>query len=620
MSGNAKFLQKISPPGSRGTRMRETAPQTRVEAPRLTSRSGTGAPSAPDGAGTVQALQRMTGNQAVMRMLDIQRAPGDLREPSNETIRAAAVAGVRTPSTSLPYLDRIQASFGHHSIGDVQAHVGSAAARASQAMNAQAYATGNHVVFGARPDLRTAAHEAAHIVQQRAGVQLAGGVGRVGDRYERHAEAVADAVVAGNSVERLIEPLTTNSGGVKLETQGTTSQPGIQRLKKGDFKGLEAFGLDVGDFTEFSTAAQRLSLYELAVVSSYLRSITDTNLDIQEAINRIDEQKARLRQERPEPTFHYGKLRLSRTGGNATTGVLEKAKNEPQRQIVVRECANTTIKSATDLLVWLVSNPIPASEAPVSFARPALLTATLTRLWNWKREGVEPHEVWHALKVEEQRETEGEQKRDEMKWEEGEWETKVSRHTGFEETVPKKYRRKMPQEAYQVAMFKLKKELSGYKFVGVHATRIESTGALVKHGVSSDRFGKNHGVGKGPGLYIIPTTGDVAKDVKSAAFWDHHFVAVYLPEKYTLIDAKPGEDVETLENDHEEKNHYYRFADEEAVIPPSLLESVKLVSDPADISMADSKYEAEVDNEPPLEFLKSFSNMLSGKAKHHKNK
>jgi hypothetical protein len=47
-------------------------------------------------------------------------------------------------------------------------------------MGAEAFATGNHVAFAGTPDLHTAAHEAAHVVQPRSGVQLTGGAGEVG--------------------------------------------------------------------------------------------------------------------------------------------------------------------------------------------------------------------------------------------------------------------------------------------------------------------------------------------------------------------------------------------------------------------------------------------------------
>lgn len=71
-------------------------------------------------------------------------------------------------------------------------------------MGARAYATGDHVVLGDGADLHTVAHEAAHVVQQRGGVQLKGGVGQEGDVHERHADAVAARVVAGESAADLL--------------------------------------------------------------------------------------------------------------------------------------------------------------------------------------------------------------------------------------------------------------------------------------------------------------------------------------------------------------------------------------------------------------------------------
>jgi len=90
-------------------------------------------------------------------------------------------------STALPHADRIQALFGRHSIAGVDAHIGGPAKQASDALGAHAYATGSSVAFGHAPDLHTAAHEAAHVIQQRAGVHLKGGLGEVGDTHERHA-------------------------------------------------------------------------------------------------------------------------------------------------------------------------------------------------------------------------------------------------------------------------------------------------------------------------------------------------------------------------------------------------------------------------------------------------
>ena len=131
---------------------------------------------------------------------------------SGVDVQAAAADGVAGGGSSLPFLDRIQSSFGHHDVSSVQAHVGGAATAAAQTIGAEAYATGNHVAFGGAPTLETTAHEAAHVVQQRAGVQLKGGVGAAGDVYEQHADAVASLVVQGRSAEGLLDQMSGGGG------------------------------------------------------------------------------------------------------------------------------------------------------------------------------------------------------------------------------------------------------------------------------------------------------------------------------------------------------------------------------------------------------------------------
>ncbi|TMQ12894.1 MAG: DUF4157 domain-containing protein [Deltaproteobacteria bacterium] len=116
----------------------------------------------------------------------------------------------------LPHRDRIQLLFGRHDISGVTAHEGPAASQAARSLGAQAYAHGNAVAFASPPDLHTAAHEAAHVVQQRVGVQLKGGIDRPGDTYERHADAVADAVVAGRSAEPLLDQFSATGQRVAL--------------------------------------------------------------------------------------------------------------------------------------------------------------------------------------------------------------------------------------------------------------------------------------------------------------------------------------------------------------------------------------------------------------------
>lgn len=125
------------------------------------------------------------------------------------------LANARSP---LPHHDRIQSSFGHHDISNVRADVGGAAGQASRRMGALAYASGDRIGFRQSPGLHLAAHEAAHTVQQRSGLKLPGNVGKPGDRYEKHADQVADAVAAGESAEPLLDSVTPVAGNTATAT------------------------------------------------------------------------------------------------------------------------------------------------------------------------------------------------------------------------------------------------------------------------------------------------------------------------------------------------------------------------------------------------------------------
>ena len=200
---------------------------------------------APD---NVRVLQRTVGNRLVARLIAKQRAdqqrkattevsspiqqklhptapPVQREDVSAETMRLAAQTGIQTPPTTLPYAGQIQQSFGRHDVSNIQAHVNEAATESAIVMNAAAYATGSHVVFAGTPDLHTAAHEAAHIVQQQGGVQLAGGIGQVGDVYEQHADAVAKRVVAGQSATDLLDRFAPE----QASSHNTTDNASIQR-------------------------------------------------------------------------------------------------------------------------------------------------------------------------------------------------------------------------------------------------------------------------------------------------------------------------------------------------------------------------------------------------------
>jgi hypothetical protein len=160
--------------------------------------------------------------EAQTQMLSPESAPGD-------AIHDAAKSGTAGGGGAMPHVDTIQEAFGRHDVSGVRAHVGGAAKDASQQMGAEAFAYGQDVAFAGAPDLHTAAHEAAHVVQQRAGVSLYGGVGEVGDAYEQHADAVANAVVSGRSAEGLLDRMAGRGGGgagrAQVQRKPTQKQP-----------------------------------------------------------------------------------------------------------------------------------------------------------------------------------------------------------------------------------------------------------------------------------------------------------------------------------------------------------------------------------------------------------
>lgn len=145
----------------------------------------------------------------------VQAAGGSL----GGDVHAIAASGMRGSGQTLPHREAIQQSFGGHDVSRISAHVGGAAATASKAIGAEAYASSGAVAFKRSPDLHTAAHEAAHVVQQRAGVQLKGGVGQVGDTYERHADAVAERVVAGRSAVQLLDQFAPGGADASIAVQ-----------------------------------------------------------------------------------------------------------------------------------------------------------------------------------------------------------------------------------------------------------------------------------------------------------------------------------------------------------------------------------------------------------------
>ncbi|HWU89117.1 MAG TPA: DUF4157 domain-containing protein, partial [Kofleriaceae bacterium] len=185
-------------------------PGRSVDAPGAPGRASKSAslqgPSTPLASGIVAPSEREPRPENVGALVQFSSSGRDPSAASSTgAIQDTAAKGVEGAGSPLPHLDQIQTSFGRHDVTSVQAHVGAAAASANAQMGSEAYATGSKVAFSGAPSLHTAAHEAAHVVQQRAGIDVADGVGQEGDEHERHADEVADAVVQGKSAEGLLD-------------------------------------------------------------------------------------------------------------------------------------------------------------------------------------------------------------------------------------------------------------------------------------------------------------------------------------------------------------------------------------------------------------------------------
>ena len=160
------------------------------------------------------------------RSVQRKSTPGSANQAAaGQSALDIALYGVGKANERLPYAQQIQAAFGHHDISNIKVASDSAAKSASKALGARAYATGDTIAFAEMPDLHTAAHEAAHVVQQRAGVHLAQNVGRSGDAYEQHADRVADLVVAGKSAQATLDEMAGGSGALAAVQRSEVEDP-----------------------------------------------------------------------------------------------------------------------------------------------------------------------------------------------------------------------------------------------------------------------------------------------------------------------------------------------------------------------------------------------------------
>ena len=154
------------------------------------------------------------GNSAMGNRAFLQFVGGLYQQRQTMDTHGIAKAGLKGPGRTLTHQNKIQQAFGHHDVSGMREHTGPGARTALTTLGAEGYASHGRMAFAESPDLYTQAHEAAHGVQQAAlgsRMQLPGGIGVAGDRYERQADAVADAVVRGQSAEPLLDEMVGHS-------------------------------------------------------------------------------------------------------------------------------------------------------------------------------------------------------------------------------------------------------------------------------------------------------------------------------------------------------------------------------------------------------------------------
>ena len=178
---------------------------------------------------SIDAGGRQLGNRAFLHWVGQVHAD----RQDGETLEIAA-QGLQGPGQPLTHLDTLQRAFGRHDIRGMREHTGPDTALALEALGAEGYTRGGRMAIADTPDLYTQAHEAAHGVQQTAlgdRMPLPNGIGVAGDRYERQADAVAQAVLRGESAQPLLDQMITGPTQVNAASFSATAPVQMRRRR-----------------------------------------------------------------------------------------------------------------------------------------------------------------------------------------------------------------------------------------------------------------------------------------------------------------------------------------------------------------------------------------------------
>ncbi|MFH9264185.1 DUF4157 domain-containing protein [Streptomyces sp. NPDC017546] len=348
---------------------------------------------------------------------------------------------------------------------------------------------------------------------------------------------------------------------------------------------------------------------------------------------------------RPQTDTARSADRAASGGDGAVQRVVDVQRVASDKQLVIDGGAEgpTTVRSASDLLVWMIGHPV--RPAPRNYARPATLQRVLANL---ERSGgpIDHAAVWRALgevlaqqeagdssdsdssssssdsdggggffrqgnrrsddsSSEEESSSDEESERSSVAssgsrsgadWAEGDW---GADEIGILEE-PLEFRREMSEAERAERQKALNASLSGYRLVGFHGTHVESVGSLVTHGPDADMVGAANGIGKGRGFYVAPVLAPGSMKApgttaakKDARTWGKFLVAVYVKDDVELVAAGSGSEAGfAFESDSDsgsasgsESAMVYHGSDE-LVIPDVLFGSIKLVRNADDVAMA----------------------------------
>ena len=234
----AQALRGDTGPVRDGLRVSQPGERHEQEADTIAARISQAAPPSPPGFGPFVAHEREETKLGAVRFQSRIGVPRPLRDTDEAKwggssvhvdLEEIAEQGLLGASEPLPYLDAIQRAFGKYDVTRVKTKTGSSARYAAEKLDANAYAFDGKVGFADAPSLHEVAHEAAHVTQQRRGVAVDGSLDSgSGDSHEQHADAVADAVVAG----RCAEPLLDSMRGATPTIQRDTKKIGTKKDDK----------------------------------------------------------------------------------------------------------------------------------------------------------------------------------------------------------------------------------------------------------------------------------------------------------------------------------------------------------------------------------------------------